>query len=47
MQSKRALWLAEVILGAIGIILALKGEFGFAVAIAGLIATTMDKLIEK
>lgn len=47
MQSKRALWLAEIVLGTIGVILALNGHVAEAVAVAALVAATMDKLIDK
>ena len=46
MQSKRALWLAESIIGAVAIILAVMGHVAEAVACVALIAGTMDKLIK-
>ena len=40
----RAIWLAEGIIGIIGIILAWNGHITEAVAVAGLMAATLDKL---
>ena len=47
MQSKRALWLAELILGAVAVILALQGNVAEAVAVVAMVAATMDKLVDK
>jgi len=47
MQSKRALWIAEVLIGGIGVILAFMGHVAEAVACAAMIAATMDKLVTK
>ena len=44
MESKRALWIAEILIGIIGVILALTGNVAESIACAGLIAATMDKL---
>ena len=46
MQSKRALWLAEGLMGAVAIILAVMGHVAEAVACVAMIAATMDKLIK-
>ena len=47
MQSKRALWLAEGLIGAVAIILAVTGYVAEAVAVTAMIAATMDKLIDS
>ena len=47
MESKRALWLAEIILGAVAVILAIKGNVAESVAVVAMVAATMDKLIGK
>ena len=46
-MSKRAIWLAEVGLIAMGVILALHGKYTEVVAIAGFIAATLDKLVSR
>jgi hypothetical protein len=45
-QNKRAIWLAETLLGIVAIILALQGNTTEAVAVTGFIATTMDKMVQ-
>jgi len=44
--GKRAVWIAELIIGVVAIILAFKGNVTEAVAVTGFIAATMDKLRE-
>lgn len=45
MKSKRGLWIAEIIIGTVAIIFALKGNGELAIAAVGYIAATMDKLV--
>lgn len=46
-MGKRSLWIAEVIIGVVAVIMALKGNVTEAVACAGFIAATMDKMVDK
>jgi len=47
MKVRISVLLGEIMLGAIAILLILNGHFEGAVGIAGMIAATMDKVIEK
>lgn len=46
-KVRPAVLLGELVLAAIGVILALKGHYEGAIAVAGLIGTTMSKLVES
>ncbi len=47
MRIRISVLLGESMLGAIAILLVFNGHFEGAVGIAGMIAATMDKVIEK
>jgi len=47
MKIRTSVVLGEVLIGTMGILLILNGHFEGAVGLAGLIAATMDKVIEK
>ncbi len=47
MKIRISVLLGEVLIGAIAILLVFNGHFEGAIGIAGMIAATMDKVIEK
>jgi len=47
MKVRPQVFLGEVILAIIAIMLVLNGHFEGAVGIAGMVAATMDKLVDK
>ena len=47
MKIRISVLLGEILLGAIAILLILNSHFEGAVGIAGIIGSTMDKVIEK